>query len=54
MKKQTFLYSFHNYSLGEAGLTGCTDIVNLDVTDGGSAGRRRQTQLVLYVAIDPI
>ena len=45
-KIQTFYHCFHNYPLGKAGLASLTDILNLDITDGSPAWRRRKSQLV--------
>ena len=38
-KTQTFYYCFPNYPLGKAGLAGWTNIVFLDITDGGDTGK---------------
>ena len=50
MKKHELFYKcVHNYQLGEAGLVVWTDIANIDITDRGLAGRRRQSRLVGYI-----
>ena len=51
MKKYKLFISFHNYPLGEADMFGLTDILNLDVTDEGPAGRGRQSRLVNIIKL---
>ena len=35
-KALIFCYCSHNYSVGEAGAADCNNILNIDITDGGS------------------
>ena len=47
-KTKNFYDCFHNSPSSETSLSGCTDVVNLDITDGGPAGDAGKASIVLY------